>query len=184
MKSNLNYSKVILFALFYLIQVKVHAWEVDLTRRQLDFQRIQNVRMPASLVSIDPNINGSSDDKTSLEVVEAIKRAVAPIEPAKDIVIVQTETGFIPDSVNLQKGQVYQIHIVNLNHKEKNVSFLLDSFSQSHNTVYGHIKSFKINPNIEGVFSYQSPETGATGTIVVVANKVRKVASNATDKTK
>ena len=33
MKSKINYSKVILFALFYLVQVKVHAWEVDLTRR-------------------------------------------------------------------------------------------------------------------------------------------------------
>jgi hypothetical protein len=181
MKS-INYSKVILFALFYLVQVKVHAWEVDLSRRQVDFQRIQNVRMPASIVSVDPQINTNNDDKSSLEVVEAIKRAVAPIEPAKDIVIVQTETGFIPDSVNLQKGQVYQIHIVNLNHKEKNVSFLMDSFSQSHNTVYGNMKAFKINPNIEGVFSYQSPETGATGTVVVVADKVRKVASDTSEK--
>lgn len=179
-----RYFKVTLFTLFYLIQVKVHAWEVDLTRRQVDFQRIQNVRMPASVVSVDPNINTNSDDKTSLEVVEAIKRAVAPIEAAKDIVIVQTETGFVPDSINLQKGQVYQIHIVNLNHKEKNVSFLMDSFSQSHNTVYGNMKAFKISPNIEGVFSYQSPETGATGKVVVVADKVRKVASDSSDKSK
>ncbi|MBC7754376.1 MAG: cupredoxin domain-containing protein [Moraxellaceae bacterium] len=140
--------------------------------------------MPASVVSLDPNINTNSDDKTSLEVVEAIKRAITPIEPAKDIVIVQTETGFIPDSINLQKGQVYQIHIVNLNHKEKNVSFLMDSFSQSHNTVYGNMKAFRINPKIEGVFSYQSPETGATGTVVVVADKVRRLASDSTEKTK
>jgi hypothetical protein len=179
-----KYFKVTLFTLFYLVQVKVHAWEVDLTRRQVDFQRIQNVRMPASVVSVDPNINTNSDDKTSLEVVEAIKRAVAPIEGAKDIVIVQTETGFVPDSINLQKGQVYEIHIVNLNHKEKNVSFLMDSFSQSHNTVYGNMKAFKISPNIEGVFSYQSPETGATGKVVVVADKVRKVASDFSDKNK
>ncbi len=184
MKSKFNLSRIILFSLFYLIQVKVHAWEVDLTRRQVDFQRIQNVRMPASVVSLDPNINTNSDDKTSLEVVEAIKRAITPIEPAKDIVIVQTETGFIPDSINLQKGQVYQIHIVNLNHKEKNVSFLMDSFSQSHNTVYGNMKAFRINPKIEGVFSYQSPETGATGTVVVVADKVRRLASDSTEKTK
>ena len=184
MKSKFNLPRIILFGLFYLIQVKVHAWEVDLTRRQVDFQRIQNVRMPASIVSLDPNINTNSDDKTSLEVVEAIKRAITPIEPAKDIVIVQTVTGFIPDSINLQKGQVYQIHIVNLNHKEKNVSFLMDSFSQSHNTVYGNMKAFKINPNIEGVFSFQSPETGATGTVVVVTDKVRRLASDSKDKMK
>ena len=138
--------------------------------------------MPAAVVSVNPKTN--SETQSSFEVVEAIKRAVSPIEAAKDIVIVQTETGFVPESINLQKIQVYQIHIVNLNHKEKNVSFLMDSFSQSHNTVYGNIKSFKINPNIEGVFSYQSPETGAAGTVVVVADKVRKVASESLEKTK
>lgn len=183
MKNNkLNYSKIILFSLFYLIQVKVHAeWQVDLSRRQVDFQRIENKRMPASVVSVDPNINYKNDDKSSLEIIEAIKRAVSVVEPAKDIVIIQNEAGFIPANINLQKGQVYQIHIVNLNAKEKNVSFLMDSFSQSHNTVFGNIKSFKISPNVEGVFSYQSPETGAVGTAVVIDdkinNKVRKTAS-------
>lgn len=178
MKLKVQYSKIILFSLFYLIQVKVHAdWQIDMSRRQVDFQRVQNTRMPATQVALEAPVNGETKEGSVSEVVEAIKRAVTPVQPSKDIVIVQTETGFVPETINLQKGQVYQIHVVNLNQKEKNVSFLMDSFSQSHNTVYGNMRSFKINPNVEGVFSYQSPETGASGTVVVIADKVRKVAS-------
>ena len=72
---------------------------------------------------------------------------------------------------------MYQIHIVNLNTKEKNVSFLMDSFSQSHNTVFGVTKTFKIQPQVEGVFSYQSPETGVAGKVIVVSEGLRKPAS-------
>lgn len=178
MKNKFSLKHLFLFVLSFFIQLKVHAWEVDMSRRKDDFQRMQNIRMPASVVSVDPTINKENEDKASTEIIEAIKRAVSVVEPAKDIVIAQTESGFVPDTINLQKGQVYQIHIVNLNSKEKNVSFLMDSFSQSHNTVFGNMKTFKINPNVEGVFSYQSPETGASGKIIVVSDKVRKVASN------
>lgn len=176
MKATTQKSKIILFTLFYLVQVKVHADWIDLSRRQVEFKSVENKRMPVSIVAVDPKATGDSQE-SSLEVVEAIKRAVNPVEVAKDIVIVQTEDGFVPNSINLQKGQSYQIHVVNLNTKEKNVSFLMDSFSQSHNTVYGNMRSFKINPHVEGVFSYQSPETGAAGTAVVIGDKVRKVAS-------
>lgn len=176
--------KQIFFITFYLIQVKVHAWEVDLSRRQVDFQRIQNVKMPASVVQVDPSINRSNEDKTSSELIEAIKRSVTIVETAKDIVIAQTENGFVPEIINIQKGQAYQIYIVNLNAKEKNVSFLMDSFSQAHNTVFGVMKSFKISPQVEGVFSYQSPETGAAGKLIVIDDKVRKIASTNSEKEK
>lgn len=174
MKTLIKYT---VFVVFYLVQVKVHAWEIDLSRRQVDFQKVQNIRLPASVVSVDPYANTDMND-SKIEVVEAIKRAVTPVVPAKDIVIAQTENGFIPETIHIEKGVPYQIHIVNLNHKEKNVSFLMDSFSQSHNTVYGLMKQFQIIPNVEGVFSYQSPETGASGKLVVVGDKVRKVASD------
>lgn len=170
--------RTLFFVMFYLIQVKVHAeWEIDLSRRQVDFQRIQNARMPASVVSVDPYANKETDEKSSLEVIEAIKRAVSPVIPTQKIVIAQTESGFVPEIIHLQKGETYEINVVNLNSKEKNVSFLMDSFSQSLNTVFGSLKTFKINPNVEGVFSYQSPETGASGKVVVVADKIRKIAS-------
>ncbi len=78
--------------------------------------------------------------------------------------------------IQLKKDEVYQIYIINLSNKEKNASFMLDSFDQTHSTFFGVMKSFKINPRMEGVFSYQSPETGAEGKLVVV-DTVRKPAS-------
>lgn len=176
MKTKIQYSKIILFTLFYLVQVKVHAsWKIDLSRRQVDFQKVENVRMPSSSVSVDPQSTATED---SSNLISALKNAFSPVEASQEIVIVQTEDGFIPNKINLQKGQVYKIHVVNLNPKEKNVSFLMDSFSQSHNTVYGNIRTFNISPKVEGVFSYQSPETGASGAAVVVPDtKGRKVAS-------
>lgn len=179
MNTKLNYLQIVLFALFYLIQVKVHAdWSIDLSRRQVDFQKVENTRMPSSTVSVDPQKVAAPDNESS-DIIAALKNVVSSVEPSKEIVIVQTEEGFVPQTINLQKDQSYKIHVVNLNAKEKNVSFLMDSFSQSHNTVYGHMRTFNISPKVEGVFSYQSPETGAAGTVVVVADKkTRKTASN------
>ncbi len=168
--------KTFLFTLSFFIHVKVRAedWSIDLTRRQVDFSRIQNTRMPAT--NAVPFSEGTSTKKNDSEIVQAIKSAINPVTPSQDIVIIQNESGFVPDQLNLKKGEVYQIHIVNLNSKEKNVSFLMDSFSQSHNTVFGVEKVFKIQPQVEGVFSYQSPETGVSGKVVVVPDN-RKPAS-------
>jgi hypothetical protein len=157
------------------VKVRAEDWTVDLSRRQTDFTRIQNQRMPSSNVTAFSE--KSSTVKSDSEILQAIKSAINPVTPSQDIVIIQSESGFIPDQLNLKKGEVYQIHIVNLNSKEKNVSFLMDSFSQSHNTVFGVTKSFKIQPQVEGVFSYQSPETGISGKVVVVPDNFRKPAN-------
>jgi len=172
----LIFMRTFLFTFSFFAQVKVHAgdWTIDLSRRQSDFNRIQNTRMPASNIPLKSA--EAAADKNDSELVSALKNAVNPIVPSKDIVIIQNETGFVPSHLSLKKGEVYQIHIVNLNSKEKNVSFLMDSFSQSHNTVYGVTKSFTIQPKVEGIFSYQSPETGFSGQVVVVPDSVRKPA--------
>lgn len=172
----LIFMRSFLFTFSFFAQVKVHAgdWTIDLSRRQTDFNRIQNTRMPASNIPLKSA--EAAADKNDSELVSALKNAVNPIVPSKDIVIIQNETGFVPSHLSLKKGEVYQIHIVNLNSKEKNVSFLMDSFSQSHNTVYGVTKSFTIQPKVEGIFSYQSPETGFSGQVVVVPDSVRKPA--------
>ncbi len=176
------FMKVFLFTFFYFAHVKVHAgdWTIDLSRRQTDFKRIQNTRMPAS------NIPVSFDEKSAVkndsEILQAIKAAVNPLVPSQEIVIIQNESGFVPNQISLKANEVYKIHIVNLNTKEKNVTFLMDSFSQAHNTVYGVEKSFTIQPKLEGVFSYQSPETGAMGKLVIVSDPVtRKTASQKED---
>ncbi len=86
---------------------------------------------------------------------------------AMDIVILNTETGFVPSQVQLLEGRNYRLHVVNVNAKDKNVSFVLDSFSEHHATYYGAVKSFTISPQKEGVYTFESPETSSRGRIVV-----------------
>lgn len=88
-------------------------------------------------------------------------------EPTQDIVIMQTEKGFVPATVRVRKNGRYKIHVVNVNEKEKNVSFILDGFSEHHATYYGKIKTFDLEPKKEGAFSFQSPETSAEGKLIV-----------------
>lgn len=164
--------KAFLFSLFFFMQVKVHAeWNVDLSRRQTDFTRIENQRMPAT-TNMDTNAA-----KNDADILEALKKVVNPVEPSQEIVILQTEKGFVPEMIHLKKNDVYKVHVVNLNLKEKNISFVMDAFSQTHNTVYGLIKTFTIQPKIEGVYSFQSPETGFLGKVVITPDTVRKIAS-------
>jgi hypothetical protein len=88
-------------------------------------------------------------------------------EIAQEIVVLNTEKGFIPSTIRVRKGLNYEIHVVNVNDKEKNVSFVLDSFSEHHATYYGKIKTFTIHPQKVGVYRFISPETSAQGKLVV-----------------
>ncbi len=155
--------------------MKVHAWEVDLSRRQSETPEVAIARVPTA----ENSVLKKAEKSTDAEIVEALKNVINPAEVAKEIVIVNTESGFIPEVVQVKKGEVYKIHIVNLNMKEKNISFLMDSFTQSHNTIYGNLRTFTIEPKVEGIFSYQCPETGVQGKLVVVPERTvfRKTAS-------
>ena len=164
-----------LFVLFFFVQVKVRAeTQAELTIPKVNPQII----VPTKSIITKPT-EASAKQKDD-EIRLAIRNAVQPIEPTKEIVILNTETGFIPDKVSVKKGVAYKVHIVNLNMKEKNVSFIMDSFTQSHNTVYGLMRSFNIEPQVEGVYSYQCPETGIQGQLIVVsdAQNSRKPASD------
>ncbi|MCB9026216.1 MAG: cupredoxin domain-containing protein [Bdellovibrionaceae bacterium] len=88
-------------------------------------------------------------------------------DPINEIVILNTDHGFVPSTINAKEGMQYRIHIVNVNEKDKNVSFVLDAFSEHHATYFGKIKSFIINPQKEGIYTFQSPETSAQGRLVV-----------------
>lgn len=172
-KTAKSFTRGFLFSFFFFAQVKIHAWEIDLSRRQTEPTRIENQRMPSSSMAAK-----KVEKSTDAEIMEALKNAVNVIDISKDIVIVNTDAGFVPDVVQVKKGEAYKIHVVNLNMREKNISFLMDSFTQSHNTIYGNLKTFVIEPKVEGVFSYQCPETGVQGKLVVVPDtSVRRVAS-------
>lgn len=132
-------------------------WNVDFSRR---FQKTksQDLREPAS-------------QELPVEVPQSTPSFVDSVFQTSDvdqeIVVLNTEKGFVPGTVRVKKGLNYQIHVVNVNDKEKNVSFVLDSFSEHHATFYGKIKTFMIRPQKEGVFRFVSPETAAQGKLVV-----------------
>lgn len=135
------------------------AWEVDFSRRQVDFSRVQNEdRLPASI----------QED----QAVSPLAKVFDSVEPSQDIVIMNTDKGFVPATIHLKKGNSYRIHVVNVNNKEKNISFVLDAFSEHHNTVFGEQKTFSVTPKMDGIFSYQCPETAVQGKFIVSSDAV------------
>ncbi len=149
-----NFTKIVAVGLFVST---AHAWEVDFSRRQVDFNKVQNVnRLPASI----------QEDQS----VNILSNVFDSVEPTQDVVIMNTDKGFVPETVRLKKGNNYRIHIVNVNGKEKNVSFVLDAFSEHHNTLFGEQKTFNVNPKTDGIFSYQCPETAIQGKFIIYSD--------------
>lgn len=145
------------FALFFVasfLQVTVKAWDVDLSRREQDLDKF---RGPAS-------VKAEKEDKKWLQGLFKAPN----LENEQEIVILNTDKGFVPETLKLKKGKSYKIHIVNVNEKEKNTSFVLDAFSEHHGTFFGQMKTFEINPKTDGVFSFLCPETSKQGRIIVI----------------
>ncbi len=168
-----SFTKIAVFATILTIAAPLaHAeWTVDFSRRSkakreadlLSRQVMEDTsRAPAS-VTIQPEI---ADEKPAPEkgLFDTIFDAG---EPVQDLVIMQTDRGFVPATVRVRKNGRYKIHVVNVNEKEKNVSFILEGFSEHHATYYGKIKVFTLEPKKEGTYSFQSPETSAEGKLIV-----------------
>lgn len=143
--------------------VVANAWEIDLSRRQMDFDKVKDMsRLPASIAT-----------EESLSVTEKL---FSMAEPEQDVVILNTEKGFVPQTLRLKKGGNYKVHIVNVHKMEKSLSFVLDAFSENHSTLFGEERSFTLTPKTDGIFSYQCPETAIQGKIIVFSD-TRKPAS-------
>ncbi len=140
-------------------------WNVDFSRRGQQ-TRSADLRESASPESREP---ASSDFNPVVEPPKSgfFESLFEPSQISQEIVVLNTDKGFVPSTIRVKKGLSYQIHVVNVNEKEKNVSFVLDSFSEHHATFYGKIKTFVIKPQKEGVFKFVSPETSAQGKLVV-----------------
>lgn len=153
-KTALTCTKIVAFSI--LLSSQALAWEIDLSRRQVDFDRVENQsRLPASV-----------NETKSIDIIGS---ALEVAEPMQDIIILNTESGFVPDTVRLRKGASYKVTIVNVNSKQKNASFILDAFSEHHNTIFGQTKMFYVNPKMDGVFSFQCPETAFQGRLVITS---------------
>lgn len=151
-------------------------WKIDLSRRQksvrdsdLTAAAMGDGREPASARVGDEGggDGGPSMDSPSTEKKGLFDTLFEAGDPVQEVVILNTEKGFVPNTVRVRKGGRYLVHVVNVNEKEKNVSFILDGFSEHHATFYGKVKTFNLEPKKEGVYSFQSPETSAEGRLVV-----------------
>lgn len=135
----------------------------------IDFSR--RIKKEESAAQVRNNTEISIENKQFVPEPPPVlpaQQVVSGMTPANDIVILNTESGFVPKSVTLRKGIPYRFHVVNVNEKEKNVSFIMNSFNQHHGTYFGQIKVFDVTPNQEGIYTYQSPETAFEGRIVVI----------------
>jgi hypothetical protein len=159
-------------------------WKVDLSRRQKEIRQVDmndgpiygsgyqatSSRSPASTQPIFEESAPPTKWPTP-EIPSPAPQAVSfdASEPVTEVVILNTNKGFVPNTLRLRKDVKYKVNIVNVNEKEKNISFVLDGFSEHQSTYYGKVKSFYLQPTREGVYSYQCPETSIEGRLVVFA---------------
>lgn len=141
----------ILIAGITLVSAHAEEWKVDFSRR-VKGAAVKELSEAPTEAPAEKSFIGSLFDSA---------------EPLQEVVILNTEKGFIPATVRVRQGGNYKIHVVNVNDREKNVSFVLDSFSEHHATYFGKIRTFEIRPKRNGVFRFVSPETSAQGRLVV-----------------
>ncbi len=164
------YIKWIVFTLFFFSNVSVKAWEVDLSRRQ---RYLEQMRKPASVpASMNEKVEPAKTEDTTFWKAVVPEGLLSSLQSAageaQNVVILHTENGFVPETVPLKKGMKYRIHVVNINEKEKNVSFVVDAFSEQHSAYFGKEKVFEISPKTGGVFSFLCPESAKQGKFVVL----------------
>ncbi len=151
------------FVTLLLLGSFAQAWEVDMSRRKLDFDRISDQnRLPASEQTVSSGFS--------------VEQILPNLQPVHDIVILNTDKGFVPENVVVQKGDVYKIHLVNVNSDKKNISFIMDDFAESHSTPFAVDKEFEISPKKTGEYTFHCPETSYRGRLIVIDSQ-RKPAS-------
>lgn len=171
---------IAMIAMWPSLNVARADWDIDFSRRasktrEADLNsaaKSPNSRTPASARAPAPAAESAAQSDITEATVPVAKRGVFEAlfdagEPIQDLVILHTEKGFVPATVRVRKGGRYRISVVNVNEKEKNVSFILDGFSEHHATYYGKIKTFMLEPKKEGAYSFQSPETSSEGKLIV-----------------
>lgn len=138
---------IIMFLLICMPSFSLRAIEIDLSRR---------------------NINSTENNDYNQEgVLEQMLTSIA--DPVQPIVILNTEKEFVPSTVRLKKNGNYRFYVANVNEKNKNVAFVLDAFNQNHGTYFGQVKVFDVKPKVNGLFTFNCPETGIQGKIVVIS---------------
>ena len=159
------FGEALLFTFFAAIMVGsfAEAWEIDMSRRKTDFDRVSDQnRLPASEKTVTTGFN--------------LDELLPSTQPIQDIVILNTDKGFVPERVVVRKGETYKIHLVNVHPEKKNISFIMDDFAESHNTPFALDKEFELKPKKSGEYSFHCPETSYRGRLIVI-DAERKPAS-------
>lgn len=127
---------------------------------------IQNVEA----LEIDLSQRGiSSIENVSIKRESVLEQMLTTIaDPVQNIVILNTDKEFVPNTVRLKKNGNYRFYVANVNEKNKNISFVLDAFNQNHGIYFGQVKVFDVKPKINGLFTFNCPETGIQGKVVVL----------------
>jgi plastocyanin domain-containing protein len=140
---------------FAFLAGQARAWDIDMSRRKADFDKISDQnRLPASEKTSSPGFN--------------VEELIPNTQPVQDIVILNTDKGFIPEKVVVRKGEAYKIHLVNVHPEKKNISFIMDDFAESHSTPFALDKEFELHPKKAGEFSFHCPETSFRGRLIVI----------------
>ncbi len=146
--------KTFLGILFVILSLPTWAdWSIDFSRRQED------------LMELEKQKEFYKEEKKSILDMVTDRQ-----EPRQDIVIIHTNEGYHPKRLQVKRNQRYRVHVVNVDKKNKNVSFMFDAFSQHHGTYFGDEVVFEIEPRKEGLFDFRCPETLAKGQMVVYAS--------------
>lgn len=151
------------FFLMTLFSLSIQAWEVDFSRRinlEESKEVIKELRWPASQKTNEELFSGISQEGLSKSY-----------DSATIITVMQTEEGFVPNTIRLKKDGTYKIYIINVNEKFKNASFILDAFNKSFGTFFAKPKNFEITTTANGIFTFLSPESGAQGKLIVYSDK-------------
>ena len=144
------FSKGMILAILLTVTTAHAEWKVDFSRRQQD------------LVDMEMKKEVYKKEKKSF-----LNMVLDRESPIQDLVIIHKNKKFYPENVQIRTNQRYRVHVVNVDKENKNVSFMLDAFSQHHGTFFGEDKDFIIEPRREGMFQFQCPETSAKGNMVV-----------------
>ena len=147
---------VSIFFLIGLNTVALAEWNIDFSRRTKELRHSE--------------YSTPTNAKTEKSMFEHIFESSTPVQ---DVVLLNTDKGFMPANFRVRQGVSYRVHVVNINKKARNVSFIMDAFSEHHATYYGKLKSFTITPKKEGIYTFQCPETSAQGRLVVMPRKGR-----------
>lgn len=159
-----TFTKIFVLICILASEFALAGWEIDLSRRRRETQK-----------------TAEGAPTGAEQAINFVEKVIPTQTYGQDMVILNTDKGFLPTTVHLKKGQNYTLHVVNVNEKEKNTSFILDAFKESHATYFGQIKSFTIHADKDGVFNFQCPETSIEGRMVIYSDE-KKSRTLANDK--